>query len=71
MNCNVCKGPYHPATGHYISETVVWCGPCTRDFVKYIIAQHSRDFRIGQAKKEKGKKRRIKFYDHAYPPKKE
>lgn len=54
--CACCKGPWHEATGHYISETMVWCGPCTREFVAFLKQQTSR--RWGG----------VRFYDLAVPP---
>jgi hypothetical protein len=54
--CNACKGVYHEATGHRASENVVWCGPCTRDFVSFLVQQTRRRW---------GK---VKFYELAVPP---
>ena len=41
MKCAACKGVYHPATGHVLSEQLVLCGPCTREHVKWL-KQHLR-----------------------------
>lgn len=54
--CNICKAPWHPASGHYISETMVWCGPCTKTWVKEVAGMQKR--RWGG----------VKFYDHATVP---
>lgn len=32
LRCGNCGGPYHPATGHAFSDTVVACGPCAGRF---------------------------------------
>lgn len=54
--CSVCGGPFHPATGHEFPTGGRWCGPCTRDFVKFLKTQQSRRW---------GK---VHFYEHASPP---
>lgn len=54
--CSVCKGPYHPATGHYISAKMRWCGPCTREHVTWLKGHMNRRWGDGR------------FYDHAQPP---
>jgi hypothetical protein len=54
--CNACKGVWHEATGHLASENVRWCGPCTRDFVAFLVQQTRR--RWGG----------MKFYELAVPP---
>lgn len=54
--CSVCQGPFHPATGHEFSESLRWCGPCTRDFIKFLKTQQGRRW---------GK---LPFYEHATPP---
>jgi hypothetical protein len=56
QKCNICKSPYHPSTGHYISETMVWCGPCTKSWVADLKAMQNR--RWGKCK----------FYDFATVP---
>jgi len=56
VQCNICKSPWHPATGHFISETMVWCGPCTREWVKEVCGMQNR--RWGGEK----------FYNHATVP---
>ena len=54
--CNICKSPWHPASGHYISDTMVWCGPCTQSWVKELCGNQHR--RWGG----------LKFYAHATVP---
>lgn len=56
LKCNVCKGPWHEATGHRQSATMLWCGPCTRKWVKFLKSHLNR--------KSSG----VHFYDHAQPP---
>lgn len=34
--CFFCGGPYHDATGNKYTERVVACGPCAREFLKYV-----------------------------------
>ena len=36
MRCSACKGPAHPATGHAFTATMMLCGPCTRNFIRWI-----------------------------------
>jgi hypothetical protein len=67
--CSVCGGPYHPATGglHWVEwsqRDVPWCGPCERDFVKWV-ARHSRSRMRRQ--KVNGKTVVLRFYDYAHP----
>ena len=40
--CNACKGTFHPATGHQLSSTMKWCGPCTRDFYQWVVHHAKR-----------------------------
>lgn len=54
--CNICGAPWHPASGHRISETHRWCGPCTKDWVREL---------SGMQKRRWGGER---FYDHATVP---
>lgn len=67
--CACCGGPYHPATGglHWVEfsqKFVAWCGPCERDFVKWVV-QHSRS-RLRRTKVD-GKTLVLRFYDFAFP----
>jgi hypothetical protein len=39
MKCMVCKGPFHPASGHAWSEEAVVCGPCIRHFYEWVRGQ--------------------------------
>ena len=58
VRCNICGAPWHPVTGHFVSERMVWCGPCTRAWVKELCGMQNRRW---------GGER---FYDHAtVPPK--
>jgi pullulanase/glycogen debranching enzyme len=36
MKCAACSGPYHPATGHVLSENFVLCGPCAISFKDWL-----------------------------------
>jgi capsular polysaccharide biosynthesis protein len=54
--CNSCGGPYHEATGHVASPNQVWCGPCTRDFVRWLKGHLNRRWS------------KQRFYDSAYTP---
>lgn len=43
MRCFQCKGPYHPATGHYYREfKVAFCGGCYQPFVKWVAGHTKR-----------------------------
>ena len=42
MICCICKGPAHPATGAQYSATAIACGPCTRDFWRWVKTHTSR-----------------------------
>jgi hypothetical protein len=55
-SCTSCGGPFHPVTGHWVSDRTHWCGPCTRDFIAFIKQHTSRRW---------GK---VRFYDHATVP---
>ncbi len=35
IRCGRCKGPFHPATGHAFSATIVACGPCYGRFAAW------------------------------------
>lgn len=54
--CSACKGVYHEATGHRFSARARLCGPCAREFVKFL-RQHTKRRWGG-----------INFYEHAQPP---
>ena len=53
LKCDCCGGPFHPATGGYRSPTFKACGPCEKNFAKWVSAQTKRKWG-GQ-----------RFYDHA------
>lgn len=55
-SCNICRSPWHQATGHYISKTMRWCGPCTKSWVRELCGNQYR--RWGG----------YRFYDHARVP---
>lgn len=55
LKCTMCRGPFHPATGHWVSETRHWCGACTRGMIKMLKEQLPR--RWGG----------LRFYDHIAP----
>ncbi len=42
MKCTFCGGVWHEATGHWYSKTARACGPCTRDFFKWLKAHVNR-----------------------------
>ncbi len=52
----MCGGPWHLATGHFVSERRHWCGPCTRDLIKVLKDHLAR--RVAK----------IRFYDFATVP---
>jgi hypothetical protein len=56
MRCTMCKGPFHPATGHWESETRHWCGMCARGM--YAMLKTFLPRRWGG----------VRFYDLATPP---
>lgn len=41
MICPACKGVCHPATGHQHSPSMLICGPCAREFFKWV-ERHTR-----------------------------
>lgn len=53
--CACCGSPYHESTGHRVSDTMVWCGPCTRDFSRWCASHLKRKW---------GK---MNFYEAAFP----
>ena len=57
MNCCICKGSAHPASGAQYTATAIACGPCVREFWQWII------------RRQKGKPRGggPSFYDHVAP----
>ena len=47
MRCQVCKGPFHPASGDYDRKwDVATCGPCIRHFYAWA-GGHTRQRRRG------------------------
>lgn len=42
MTCASCGAPYHEASGHRFTDTMVICGPCTRHFIKFIKSHTKR-----------------------------
>lgn len=54
--CNICGAPWHESTGHIVSETMVWCGPCSKDWVRELHGMQKRRWG-GEV-----------FYNHAKPP---
>lgn len=56
MSCTMCRGPFHPATGHWVSETRHWCGPCTRSMIDILKETRGRRWA------------KLRFYDYAFPP---
>ena len=55
--CNICGAPWHESTGHIISETMVWCGPCTKEWASELRGMQKRRWG-GEV-----------FYNHAkHPP---
>jgi hypothetical protein len=38
MRCFACRGPWHPATGHWWGDKydIVYCGPCYLHFVTWL-----------------------------------
>ena len=33
--CFVCKGPFHPASGHMFAPDICYCGRCYRAFLPF------------------------------------
>lgn len=54
--CTMCRGPFHPATGHWVSDQRHWCGACTRGMIQLLKETLPR--RWGG----------VRFYDHATVP---
>lgn len=46
MSCVVCKGPFHPASGHVWGNDVSVCGPCIRHFFDWV-KEHTHPRRKG------------------------
>ena len=45
MRCFQCKGPYHPAPGHYDHKwDVAFCGACYRPFTKWLAGHMKREW---------------------------
>lgn len=42
VTCAACLGPYSPVTGHAWTARVVLCGPCARDWLRWLKAQLGR-----------------------------
>lgn len=42
LRCNKCRGPFHPATGHAFSETVVACHVCYGRFAAWQMQKYGR-----------------------------
>lgn len=69
--CGHCKGPFHPATGHAFSETIVCCGVCYGRFVAWQIEKnnwtwHTRPLNNRQLRKlDKKKKKAAKAEEKA------
>jgi hypothetical protein len=67
-----CGQPFHPATGHWESETRHWCGPCTRGMVLGLIettAGRCLTTRLRNPDRTRsGEKLRTPFYIYACPP---
>jgi hypothetical protein len=57
LKCSACDNPYHEASGHRISDTMRYCGPCAKSFAT---------FWKGMTRRKWGKNY---FYDYAVPPK--
>lgn len=53
IDCSVCGGPFHPATGCYVSETFRRCGPCEKHFLKWLKGHLQRRWS------------KVSFYEHA------
>lgn len=56
LRCSICRTPWHPATGHLLSERMRWCWSCTRSWVKELVGMQKR------------RCRGLRFYDHATVP---
>jgi hypothetical protein len=70
-SCTFCGGPFHPATGHWVSIIRHWCLRCTLRMWYFRIAQSQRTMRwLVRSLSKPGKpvKAKIEFYDHAFVP---
>jgi hypothetical protein len=57
VNCFVCKGPYHPATGGLFGhQNTPFCGACVRECIKFLKEWTPR------------KSGGVRFYQHATLP---
>jgi hypothetical protein len=54
MNCRMCGGAAHPATGCAYSPTFIVCWSCTKDFWHWVKGWTDR----------KGRRKGPAFYDH-------
>lgn len=41
MKCSACNSPWHPATGHVWTPTLVLCRNCTLDFIRWLKQRES------------------------------
>jgi hypothetical protein len=46
QHCSACGGPYHPATGHRWTESMVLCGRCALDWKAWLKAREAAMNRI-------------------------
>lgn len=62
--CSACKGPYSIVTGHVLGPSCQLCGPCTRDFIRWI---KQREASMSRKRKNQvtGKKEEESFTDAA------
>jgi len=54
MNCCICGGPAHSATGAQYTKNSIACGPCVRDLWYWHIKRQN----------SVGRRKGILFYDH-------
>ncbi len=66
IRCGRCGGPFHPASGHAFSATVVACGPCYGKFAAWQLQKYgwkpltSAQQKRMERKKAKAEKRALK-----------
>lgn len=58
LRCGRCDGPFHPATGHAFSETIVACNVCYGRFAVWQMTAHGQTIIPYKQKKKLEKKKR-------------
>jgi len=50
--CLICRGPFHPATGHKWTETCALCLRCTLDWIDWLKRREAQMRAILKKKKQ-------------------